>query len=153
MKYESLYVSQTIKLIEKFKDKNNQSVKDYILTCHRYINELRNLDVIQILDDLEYEHLFFQVLGLVEETYRPDQFRSVCSDRIIRVLDDEFIVYIIGVQSQLKRPLTWIQLCSLQFNFSILEIQFKVKNDFEIDFTQYAIKNIKLKELWTNSKH
>ena len=148
MKYESAYIGQTGKMIEHLKGKEDPIVKDYLLTCHKFIGELRNLDVIQIYTDLEYERAFNQVLELVEETYRPNQFVSVCSDAIIQTLDYEFIVYILQVKKQLKKPLKWIQLCELQYNFGIAEIKFKIKTNFTEDFTIFAIKSIKLKELW-----
>lgn len=146
---ELKYISETENLIAFYKDKKNQAIKDYIVTCHNYINELRNLDSIEIFNELEYERIFFQVLSLVEETFRPDQFRSIVTESIVRYLDEQFMIYIIAVQKQLKKPIKWDTLIQLQYNFSIAEIEFKIKTKFEKDFTQFAIDKIKLTDLWT----
>lgn len=148
MKHEKQYIEQTEKLIEFYKDKKNNPVKEYIITCHNYISELRNLDAIEILDELEYQKLFNQVLNLVDETFRPNTFNSVLNGSNLRLLDSEFIIYILSVQNSLKKPLKWKLLIELNYNFSLLEIRYKIKTKFEQDFTQYAIKNITLSDLW-----
>jgi len=148
---EKSYIEQTDKLIEFCKDKKNQSVVEYILTCHKYILELRNLDVIELFTDLEYERAFKHVLSLVEETFRPDYFNSSfsgISNTLVHWLDDEFIVYIIGVQGQLKKPLKWDLLIELQFKYSILRIKWLCENGFTEDFQSFATKNITLTELF-----
>lgn len=150
MKYEAKYLTETSKMIDFYKDKVSP-VKEYILTCHNYISELRGIDLIEIYTDLEYEREFYKVLSLVEETFRPDYFVSVANGAIVRYLDDQFIVYLLLVQNQLKKPIKWNQLIQLQFNFSMIEIQFHIKNGFTEDFTQFAVKNITLSELWTVS--
>jgi len=117
---ELKYIEQTKNLIEFYKDKKNQAVKEYILTCHNYVNELRNLDTIEIFTELEYERIFSQVLSLVDETFRPDQFRSIVNESIVRCLDEQFMIYIIAVQKQLKKPIKWNTLIELQYNFSMV---------------------------------
>lgn len=149
---EQKYISETENLINFYRDKKNTAIKEYILTCHNYINELRNLDAIKTFTELEYEKAFNQVLCLVEETFRPDQFKSVVSDSLVHWLDDEFIVYILGVQKQIKKPLKWNLLIELQFKYSVVRIHWLVKNGFNSDFESYSIQNIKLTDLWTNSK-
>jgi len=151
MIYEQKYIQETENLIKFYQDKKNQSIKEYILTCHNYISELRNLDTIELFTELEYEKAFKQVLSLVKETFRPDHFNSsfpALSDTLIHWLDDEFIVYILGVQSQLKQPIKWNLLIDLQFKYSIVRIQWLCKNGFNSDFESYSIKNIKLIELF-----
>lgn len=148
---EKSYIEQTDKLIEFYKDKKNQSVKEYILTCHKYILELRNLDAIELFTELEYEKSFKHVLSLVEETFRPDYFNSSFygfSGTLVHWLDDEFIVYILGVKEQLKKPLKWNLLIDLQFKYSILRIKWLCENGFTEDFQSFATKNITLIELF-----
>ncbi|HZL11682.1 MAG TPA: hypothetical protein VFC65_16990 [Prolixibacteraceae bacterium] len=147
MIYEKQYISQTEQLMEFYKEKQSR-IKEYIVTCHNYISELREMDVMSIYEDTEYEKAFIQLLALVQETYRPDHFISCTSDSLIRIFDDEFIIYMLSVQKQLKKPITWEMLCGLAFNFSIMEIKFKVETGFNSDFTDYAVKKIKLIELW-----
>lgn len=145
---ELKYISETENLIAFYKDKKNHAIKDYIVTCHNYINELRNLDTIEIFNELEYERIFFQVLSLVEETFRPDQFRSIVTESIVRYLDDQFMIYIISVQKQLKKPIKWDLLIELQFNYSMAKIKWLCINGFNSDFENFAIKNITLTELF-----
>lgn len=151
MIYEQKYIKETEYLINFYQDKKAQSVKEYILTCHRYINELRNIDVIGLVDELEYGKLFMSILALVEETFRPDEFVSVIDGTIVRYLDEEFMIYFIGVQSQLRKPIRWNMLIDLQLKFSVEEIKFNISTGFSEDFTQYAISKIKLTDLF-NSK-
>lgn len=148
---EQKYISETQKLIDFYKDKKNQAVKEYILTCHNYINELRNINTVEIFTELEYEKSFKQVLGLVEETFRPDHFNSSfysLSDALVHWLDCEFIIYILGVKKQLKKPLKWNLLIDLQFKYSIIRINWLCKNGFTEDFESFAIKNITLTKLF-----
>ena len=148
MIYELQYYQQTEKLIEYYKNKNSP-IKEYMITVNNYINELRNLDVIEIYNELEYEKAFNQVLELVEETYRPNTFNSIINSDNLRLLSDGFILYIISTKKQLKKPIKWKQLCKLEFKYSLLEIQYKIKTNFTGDFTTFAIENIKLRDLWT----
>jgi len=148
MIYEQKYIQETENLINFYKDKKANSIKEYILTCHNYIDELRNLDTIELFTELEYERAFNEVLSLVEETFRPDQLYSVINGANLRLLDDEFIVYILGVQKSLKKPIKWNLLIYLQYNFSMAEIQFNIETGFSKDFTQFAIEKIKLTELF-----
>lgn len=148
MIYEQKYIQETENLIKFYQDKKAQSIKEYILICHNYINELRNLDTIELLDELEYEKSFNQVLNLVEETYRPNTFNSVIDSRNLRILDAEFIVYILGVQKSLKKPIKWKLLIELQFKYSIVRIKFLCQNGFNFDFESYAIQNITLNDLF-----
>lgn len=151
MIYEKQYIEQTQKLIEFYKDKKNNSIKEYILACHNYISELRNLDTLEIFDELEYERSFNQVLNLVEETFRPNNFNSITDRRNLRLLSSGFILYILSIQKSLKKPIKWNLLIELQYNFSMLELEFKIKTEFKEDFTQHAIKNISLSQLWKTS--
>ena len=108
MTNEQKYIRETESLIKFYREKKAQHVKEYILTCHNYINELRSLDTIEIFSELEYERAFKQVMSLVEETFRPDHFNSsfpALSGALVHWLDDEFIVYILGVKKQLKKPI------------------------------------------------
>jgi len=148
MIYEQKYIQETENLIKFYHDKKAQSIKEYILTCHNYIDELRNLDTIELFTELEYQKAFNQVLGLVEETFRPDQFLSVVNGSIVRYLDDQFILYLLGVQKQLKKPIKWNLLIDLQYNFSMAEMQFNIQTGFSKDFTQFAIDKIKLTDLF-----
>lgn len=148
MIYEQKYIQETENLIKFYQDKKAQSIKEYILTCHNYINELRNLDTIELLTELEYERAFNQVLSLVEETFRPDQFISIINGAIVRYLSSEFIVYILGVQKSLKKPIKWNLLIDLQFNYSMVRIKWLCQNGFNSDFESYAIQNITLNELF-----
>ena len=125
-------------------------MKEYIKTCHKYILELRNLDAIEIFTELEYEKVFKQVLGLVEETFRPDHFNSsfcLLSDTLVHWLDDGFMIYVLGVRNQLKKPIKWNLLIDLQFNYSMTRIKWLCENGFNSDFENYAIQNITLIEL------
>lgn len=151
MIYEQKYIQETENLIKFYQDKKAQPIKEYILTCHYYINELRNLDTIELFTELEYERAFSQVLSLVEETFRPDHFNSsfsALSDTLVHCIDDEFIVYILGVQKQLKKPIKWNLLIDLQFNYSMIRIKWLCQNGFNLDFESYAIQNITLNELF-----
>lgn len=148
---EQNYISETQNLIDFYRDKKGRFIKEYILTCHKYINELRNLDTIKIFTELEYERAFSQVLGLVEETFRPDHFNSSfskLSDTLVHWLDDEFIVYILGIQSQIKKPIKWKILIDLQLKYSIVRIKWLCKNGFNSDFEGFSIQNIKISDLW-----
>jgi len=148
---EQKYIKETENLIKFYQDKKAQSIKEYILTCHNYINELRNLDTIELFTELEYEKAFKQILSLVEETFRPNHFNSsfpTLSDTLVHWLDDEFIIYIFGVKNQLKKPIKWNLLIDLQFNYSMLRIKWLCKNGFNSDFESYAIQNITLNELF-----
>lgn len=148
---EKNYISETQDLISFYKDKKSHSVKKYILTCHKYINELRNIDAIEAFTELEYEIAFKQVLGLVEETFRPDYFNSVFKGnfgKLVHWLDDEFIIYMLGVGSQLKKPLKWKLLIELQLKYSVMRIRWLCENGFECDFESYSIKNVPLSELF-----
>jgi len=148
MIYEQKYIQETENLIKFYQDKKSQPIKEYILTCHNYISELRNLDTIEIFTELEYERAFFKVLSLVKETFRPDEFKSIVSDSIVRYLSSEFIVYILGVQKQLKQPIKWNLLIDLQFKYSMIRIKWLCENGFNSDFESYAIENITLTELF-----
>lgn len=148
MIYEQKYIQETENLIKFYQDKKAQSIKEYIVTCHNYINELRNLDTIKILDELEYEKAFNQVLELVEETFRPNAFNSIIDNANLRLLDSEFIVYILGVQKSLKKPIRWQLLIDLQFKYSMIRIKWLCENGFNADFESYAIQNITLNELF-----
>ncbi len=147
---EQKYIKETKNLINFYQDKKSNKVIEYILTCHNYINDLRNLDAIEIFTELEYDKAFKQVLSLVEETFRPDYFNSsfyTISDTLVHWLDDEFIVYILGVQKQLKKPIKWDLLIDLQFNYSTVRIKWLSQNGFNLNFENYAIQNISLIEL------
>jgi hypothetical protein len=151
MIYEQKYIQETERLIKFYQNKNVHSIKDYILICHNYISELRNLDAIEIYTELEYERTFRQVLRLVKETFRPDYFNSSFysfSDKLVHWLDYEFMIYILGVQKQFRNHIGWNQLIELQYKFSMFEIQFKINTGFSKDFTQFAIDKIKLTDLW-----
>ena len=148
MIYEQKYIQETQNLIKFYQDKKAQPIKEYILTCHNYINELRNLDTIDLFTELEYEKAFNQVLSLVEETFRPDQLYSVIDGSNLRLLDECFIVYICGVQNSLKKPIKWNLLIDLQFNYSMVRIKWLCQNGFNSDFESYAIKNITLTKLF-----
>lgn len=148
---EQRYIQQTDELIRFYQDKKNQSVKEYILTCYAYINELRSVDAIEIFTELGYEKAFRQVLSLVKETFRPDYFNSsfpeIC-DTLVHWLDSEFIVYILGVQDQLKRPIEWKLLIDLQYKYSMARIKWCLKYGFNEDFEIFAIQNITISELF-----
>jgi len=151
MIYEQKYIQETENLIKFYQDKKSQPIKEYILTCHKYISELRNLDTIEIFTELEYEQAFKQVLSLVKETFRPDNFNSsfpTLSHTLVHWLDDEFMVYVLGVQSQLKQPIKWDLLIDLQFKYSMIRIKWLCENCFNSDFEIYAIENITLIELF-----
>jgi len=145
---EQKYIKETENLIKFYQDKKAQSIKEYILTCHNYINELRNLDTIELFTELEYERAFNQVLSLVEETFRPNTFNSIIDNANLKLLDEGFIVYIIGVQKSLKKPIKWNLLIDLQFNYSMIRIKWLCQNGFNSDFESYAIQNITLNELF-----
>lgn len=148
MIYELPYYQQTEKLIEFYKDKKSP-IKEYLITVNNYINELKEIKTIEIYDELEYERAFNQVLELVHETFRPNAFNSIINGANLRLFSDEFILYILSTQKQLKKAIRWQQLCDLQFKFSMAEIKYKIKNGFNSDFTNFAIQNIKLTDLWT----
>jgi hypothetical protein len=148
---EQQYIKQTDELIRFYKDKKNQSVINYILTCHYYIKELRNIDTIEVFTELEYEKAFKMVLSLVEETFRADYFNSSfseLSDTLVHWLDDEFIVYILGVKEQLKKPIKWKLLIDLQYKYSMARIRWLCINGFTEDFESFAIQNIPISELF-----
>ena len=148
---EQQYIKQTDELVKFYRDKKNHSVINYVLTCYSYINELRNIDAIEIYTELEYEKAFRQVLSLVSETFRPDHFNSSfsqLSDTLVRLLDDEFIVYMLGVQQQLKKPIKWNLLIDLQYKYSMIRMQWLCQNGFMEDFEKFAIQNIPLSELF-----
>lgn len=148
---EQKYIQQTENLIKFYKDKNNNSIKEYILTCHSYISELRNIDAIEIYTEHEYKKAFNRVLSLVEETFRPDYFNSsfsALSDTLVHYLDSEFIVYMLGVQTQLKKPIKWNLLIDLQVKYSMVRIKWLCQNGFSEDFERFAIKNIPISELF-----
>lgn len=147
MTYEQAYINQTEKLIDFYKGKKSP-VKEYLIVCHNYIQELRNLDALELLNEIEYEKAFNQVLSLVHETYRPDHFNSVINGAKLPLLDSEFIIYILAVQKQLKKPIKWQLLIDLQYKYSMIRIKWLCKNGFNEDFESFAIKNITLNELF-----
>lgn len=152
MIYEKQYLQQTESLIYFYRTKNNPAIKDYILTCHNYINELRQTEIIELIDQIEYDMLFNQVLELVDETFRPNAFNSIITGENLRLLDDEFMIYLLEVKKQLKKPLKWKQLIELNFRFEISKMAYRIETKFCGDFTRHAIKNITLSELWNLGK-
>ena len=147
---EIKYIDETNGLIQYFEGKQSR-MKSYIATCHTYIQELRSSDPVKMQSKIENDQLFIQLLSFVEESFRPDHFISCCSYDYIEVFDADFMNYILYSRKQIKKPLKWKMLCDLDYKFSILRIQFLIKSGFTLDFTDFAIKNIKIIDLWNLS--
>ena len=148
---EQEYIRQTEELVKFYQNKENLPVKRYILACYSYINELRNIDVMELFTEIEYEKAFRKVLSMVEENFRPDTFNSSFTqlqDTLVHYLDDEFLVYMIGVEYQLKKRIKWDILIDLQYKYAMVRIKWLCENGFNEDFEQFAINNIPLVELF-----
>ena len=87
-----------------------------ITVTDQYISELEVYVPNEIIDEYAYSELFRQTLGLVEETFRPDQFDSYLGG-LLHWLDIEFMEWLISHQMELKRRLSWSQVCELQCNW------------------------------------
>lgn len=96
---------------------SNCFARRYALVADIYIAELETYVPNEIIDDYTYSELFRQVLSLIEETFRPDHFNSVITGELIRWLNFGFIEWLVSHQNELKRRLTWNQVCELQYNW------------------------------------
>jgi len=86
-------------------------------TAEVYISELEYYLPNEIIDEYTYCETFRSVLSLVKETFRPDQFNSVITGELIHWLDFDFMEWVLLHQCELKRQLTWSQVCELQCNW------------------------------------
>ena len=81
-----------------------------------YIEKLEAYIPNEIIDEYIYADTFKQVLTLVKETFRPDQFDSYFGG-LFHWLNFDFMEWLLAHQNELKRRLTWNQLCELQCNW------------------------------------
>lgn len=88
-----------------------------ITVADQYIFELEAYIPNEIIDEYAYEQVFRQVLSLVEETFRPDHFNSIITGELIHWLNFDFMEWLISHQTELRRRLTWNQVCELQCNW------------------------------------
>lgn len=98
--------------------RNKYDINKSIHSAEEYITELETYIPNEIIDEYAYESSFREVLSLVKETFRPDQFYSAITGAIIRLLDQDFIDWLTHHQQELKRQLSWNQVCQLQCNYS-----------------------------------
>lgn len=88
----------------------------FLRSAEAYSYELEHYIPNEIIDEYAYEQVFRQVLSLVVETFRPDAFDSYFGG-LIHWLDFDFMEWLLSHQIELKRLLTWKQVCELQCNW------------------------------------
>jgi len=109
-----------------------------ISVADQYIAELEAYVPNEIIDEYSYEQAFKEVLSLVSETFRPDHFDSYFGG-LFHWLDFEFMEWLLLHQGELKKRMTWKQVCDLQCNWMGWKIA-KMLNPEIIELT--------LKEMW-----
>ena len=109
-----------------------------ISVADQYIAELEAYVPNEIIDEYSYEQAFKEVLSLVSETFRPDHFDSYFGG-LFHWLDFEFMEWLILHQGELKRRLSWNQVCELQCNWMGWNLM-KMLNP--------EISELTLKEMW-----
>ena len=105
--------------IRSYPDRNCFA-RRYAAVADLYVMELEAYVPNEIIDEYTYEQVFRQVLSLVEETFRPDHFDSsfpALAGTLVHWLDFNFMEWLISRQGELKRRLTWSQVCELQCNW------------------------------------
>lgn len=112
----NLYEKDQSAFIRSYPDRNCFA-RRYASVADIYIEELEYYIPNEIIDEYTYEQVFRQVLSLIEETFRPDHFNSIITGELIHWLDFDFIEWFISHQNELKRRLTWNQVCELQCNW------------------------------------
>jgi len=113
-----------------------------ISVADQYIAELESYVPNEIIDQYSYEQAFKEVLSLVSETFRPDHFDSYFGG-LFHWLDFEFMEWLILHQGELKRRLSWNQVCELQCNWMGWNLM-KMLNP--------EISELTLKEMWYYEK-
>jgi len=113
-----------------------------ISVADQYIAELETYVPNEIIDQYSYEQAFKEVLSLVSETFRPDHFDSYFGG-LFHWLDFEFMEWLILHQGELKRRLSWNQVCELQCNWMGWNLM-KMLNP--------EISELTLKEMWYYEK-
>ena len=89
-----------------------------IYAADQYIQKLEEYVPSEIIDDCIYESTFRQVLSLVKEAFRPDQFYSVINGSNLHLLGQDFMDWLIDRSKELTGMLSWNQVCQLQCNYS-----------------------------------
>ena len=133
--YSILWQKET-KSLNKFYKNSDSPVKKYILLTGEYVKSIDNKTPIY-----EYSELFRQVLCLCEETFRPDAFQSYFTDNLIELLQIEFMDWLLSHKDELKRLLTWNQVCELQCNY----------RGWYLNNTFCLIPDKSLKQMWNYS--
>ena len=118
--------------------RNKYNKSRSIAVADQYIAELESYIPNEIIDEYTYEQVFRQVLSLVEETFRPDQFDSYFGGRL-HCMEFNFMEWLISHQSELKRRLTWNQVCELQCNWMGWNVDRIINPE---------LKELTLKEIW-----
>ena len=101
-----------------FYHRNRYEKSKHIPNADKYIAELESYVPNEIIDSFVYAETFRQILSLCSDTFRPDQFDS-CFGGLIHLLDQDFMDWLLLHQNELKRQLTWKQICQLQCNWNM----------------------------------
>lgn len=131
------YEKDQAAFIRSYPDRNCFA-RRYASVADLYVMELETYVPNEIIDEYSYSELFRQVLSFIEETFRPDHFDSYFGG-LFHWLDVRFMEWLISHQNELKRLLTWNQVCELQCNW----MWWKVIKMLIPDFPEKTIK-----EMW-----
>lgn len=96
--------------------RNRYEKSKHVPNADKYIAELEAYIPQEIIDDYIYENSFKEVLSLCLDTFRPDQFDSYFGG-LLRVLDQDFMDWLLSHQNELKRRLTWKHITQLHCNW------------------------------------
>lgn len=118
--------------------RNKYNKSRSIAIADQYIAELEEYVPNEIIDEYSYSELFKQVLSLIEETFRPDHFNSVFHGGLFHWLDFDFMEWLVSHQMELKRRLTWNQVCELQCNW----MGWKVDRIISPELSELTLKEI-----------
>jgi len=112
---------KSIKSLERTYLDNECNARKFGVIANSYISELERYIPNEIIDDHTYSELFRQLLSLCSSTFRPDHFDS-CFGGLLQWFDLDFMEWLLAHQGELKRQLTWKQICDLQFNFGMAKV-------------------------------
>lgn len=127
MKYEQPYIEQTAAILEKYA--TNRQILKYVDTGYKFISELKtnqNINVIDLLNEKTEMELFYEVLYFTKtDIYN---FRRATRHGFIVPLSPEFMQWFLINAKQLKRPIEWNQLTTLNYKFDMLKLFNKHEN-------------------------
>jgi len=128
--------------IRSYPDRNCFA-RRYASVADQYIYELEAYVPNEIIDEYSYEQAFKEVLSLVSETFRPDHFDSVFHGGLFHWLEFDFMEWLLAHQSELKRRLSWSQVCELQCNWMGWKL---------IKMLKPETSELTLKEMWYHDR-